>query len=188
MAPRWRNSFAAFLQDMGPCPPGMSIYRIDNNRNYTPKNCRWATPIQQSHNSRRVRLLTLDGVTLPLAEWARVVRLSQATIWNRLKLGWNIRDALCPTRRPRPAPAGTMTLEFRGGTLSIAAWAQRLGLSQALIRNRLKKGWPVEMVLSTSLFRSGPPKGYVQSPEHVAHRMAAWLKPKRKGGKPWRSA
>ena len=91
---RWRNSFDAFLEDMGERPVGMSIDRIDNNKGYEPSNCRWATVIDQSNNRSTNRFLTIDGVSKTVTEWGRQVGKSRAVIKERLKRGWSERDAV----------------------------------------------------------------------------------------------
>jgi hypothetical protein len=55
---RWleENGFINFLADMGECPPGMSLERIENNKGYEPGNCKWATLKEQNNNTRRKRI------------------------------------------------------------------------------------------------------------------------------------
>lgn len=92
---RWRNSFAAFLKDMGLRPsPNHSIDRVNNEGNYEKANCRWATRRQQQRNRRRNRLLTFKGKTMCLAEWAERINMPYFTLHGRLRLGWSVERAL----------------------------------------------------------------------------------------------
>lgn len=58
---RWRNSFVAFLADMGEQPAGMQIDRIDNSLGYEPGNCRWVTPKQNMANRSITRIYSVKG-------------------------------------------------------------------------------------------------------------------------------
>lgn len=100
MCERWRNSFQAFLDDMGERPHGTEIERIDNEKGYFPDNCRWATRLEQMQNTRLTRNLTMNGVTKCLSQWARDIGISNATLIERL-LRWpeNIALSKAPRRR-----------------------------------------------------------------------------------------
>lgn len=98
---RWADSFPAFLADVGPKPsPEVSIERIDNTRDYEPTNVRWATTKEQTRNRRTTRLLTVDGVTRCLAEWAEISGLPIGTIKSRIdRDGWSAERAVLTPRR-----------------------------------------------------------------------------------------
>jgi hypothetical protein len=91
----WRGSFEAFLGDMGPRPSSAhSVERINNDGNYEPGNCRWATRLEQMQNTSQNVYIDANGARLTIAEWARRTGLKAATIESRLKYGFSPADAV----------------------------------------------------------------------------------------------
>ena len=90
---RWME-FLPFFEDMGRCPKGMTIGRIDNDGHYEPGNCRWVTQQEQDRNKRSSVFVTAYGKTQTVAEWSKELQISPFALYYRIRRGDNHKEAL----------------------------------------------------------------------------------------------
>lgn len=155
---RWRESFVAFLEDMGPAPgPEYSLERERNEIGYQPGNVRWATASEQQHNTSKCNWIEWNGRRLLISDWAKETGIPTSTIHSRLnKFGWPVEKALTtpafatmngPRRRDRgPVQNTKRCVEYNGETHTVPHWAKVFGISAAAIYYRLRLGWTVDQI------------------------------------------
>ena len=103
---RWINSPSQFFADMGPRPsPKHEIDRRDNDKGYSPENCRWVTRSENSRNRRSNVFIEHNGIRSTVAEWSERTGIPSDTLKHRLNSGWSTGKALSTPARSK-APNG----------------------------------------------------------------------------------
>ena len=96
VCPEWENSFASF-RDWAIThgyADNLTIDRIENDGNYEPSNCRWATNKEQQNHTSYTRLYTYNGETLSIMQWAEKTGIHPNMLYKRLNRGWDIEKAI----------------------------------------------------------------------------------------------
>lgn len=140
---RW-HVFMNFVDDMGHPPLKHSLDRTNNNRGYSPKNCRWVTHVEQCRNRRNNVFVSFRGKRLCLKQWGEELGVYWKTLDARLRLGWGVHRALTTP----VAKQDWSLITFDDKSDSVTGWARNAGISRTAMKIRINRGWPLGLALT----------------------------------------
>ena len=141
---RW-NSFEHFLSDMGPCPEGYSIDRINNDLGYEPSNCRWtATYTQANNRGSFTPLIQYKGETHTLKEWSKKLGIKYTTLYQRIHRNGMTFEAAVKYVDPRDE-----LLWWNGKEYTKRDLCEMYNIPIQNFYDRKHKGWSLERILNT---------------------------------------
>jgi len=135
---RW-ESYDNFISDMGYCPPGLTIERIDNDKGYGPANCKWATREEQSLNRRNTHKVTYHGVTKTFIEWVTELDLEETLGLSAHSIYCRIKSYKWPADMAFTVKGKTVNQYFVKGEMhTVQSLCKKYNLPNGLLRQRLR--------------------------------------------------
>lgn len=143
----WESSFDSFRDwaiENG-YTTELTLDRENNDRGYSPDNCRWATRKEQVNNRSNNLTFTYKGITHTLAEWSEIYGTNASTLHDRvMRLGYSFEEAIT-----KPMPKIIRSLTYKGKTQSLIDWSKELNIPYGTLKSRLNKlHWTVEEALT----------------------------------------
>lgn len=161
MCPEWKD-FSAFSEwsyangyDENLSWKECSIDRKDNNKGYSPDNCKWSNIYEQSNNKRSNVVIEHNGERKTAAEWSRACGIDSHVIRKRLHDGKSVEEIFSTKSR-------VIIIEYNGESHTLSEWSEITGIKKATLWLRYKKGMPLEDIFSNKyLYKKGGKKnGY----------------------------
>ena len=135
MHPDWVDDYSSFKASVGERPDGMTLDRVDNNKGYEPNNVRWVTRKEQANNRDTNVVLTHDGLTMTLKQWAEHLGWKYGLIASRWKKGLRDKELFA-----EPVYARGKLYAHNGEMLTIAQIAERLGKPYSTVADMIRRG------------------------------------------------